>query len=168
MVPNSGNGFKHDLTSVGDEYNCPMVRTFFGTTLLGNWDEDWPFFQSCGHCGVFQICWCNEFETLMASSFRDLNSFAGISLHPLALQAAVLLKGPFDFALQNVWLWVTKHAIAALQFITIFFVQFFHVFFPSHLDPFSVLLNLYHLCPLLCPSLGRILPWCFQFFWRDL
>ena len=32
--------FKHDLTSMGDEYNCPMVRTFFGTTLLGNWDED--------------------------------------------------------------------------------------------------------------------------------
>ena len=92
MVPNSGNGFKHDLTSVGDECNCPMVRTFFGATLLGNWDEDWPFFQSCGHCGVFQICWCNEFETLMASSFRDLNSFAGISLHPLALLTAVFLK----------------------------------------------------------------------------
>ena len=32
--------FKHDLTSMGDECSCPMVRTFFGTTLLGNWDED--------------------------------------------------------------------------------------------------------------------------------
>ena len=32
--------FKHDLTSMGDEYNCLMVSTFFGTTLLGNWDED--------------------------------------------------------------------------------------------------------------------------------
>ena len=32
--------FKHDLTSMGDECNCPMVRIFFSTTLLGNWDED--------------------------------------------------------------------------------------------------------------------------------
>ena len=28
--------FKHDLTSMGDECNCPMVSTFFCTTLLGN------------------------------------------------------------------------------------------------------------------------------------
>ena len=32
--------FKHDLTSKGDECSCPTVSTFFGTTLLGNWDED--------------------------------------------------------------------------------------------------------------------------------
>ena len=31
--------FEHDLTSMGDECNCPMVSTFFSTTLLGNWDE---------------------------------------------------------------------------------------------------------------------------------
>ena len=48
--------------------------------------------QSCGHCWVFQICGHNECKTLMASSFRDLNSPAGISWHPLALLAAVLLK----------------------------------------------------------------------------
>ena len=32
--------FKCDLTSMGDECNCPMVSTFFTTTILGNWDED--------------------------------------------------------------------------------------------------------------------------------
>ena len=32
--------FKHDFTSIGDEYDCPMVSIFFSTTLLGNWDED--------------------------------------------------------------------------------------------------------------------------------
>ena len=32
--------FKHDLTSMGDEYNCLMVITDFSTTLLGNWDAD--------------------------------------------------------------------------------------------------------------------------------
>ena len=35
--------FKHDLTSMGDECNCPMASTFFSTTLLGNWDEDQSF-----------------------------------------------------------------------------------------------------------------------------
>ena len=31
---------KHDLTSMGDECNCPMLSTFFSTTFLGNWEED--------------------------------------------------------------------------------------------------------------------------------
>ena len=35
--------FKHDLTSMRDECSCPVVSTIFGITLLGNWDEDWPF-----------------------------------------------------------------------------------------------------------------------------
>ena len=40
MLKPSMQDFKHDLTSMGDEYNCLMVRIFFSTTLLGNWDED--------------------------------------------------------------------------------------------------------------------------------
>ena len=36
MPKPSMQDFKHDLTSMGDECNCPMVSTFFGTTLLGN------------------------------------------------------------------------------------------------------------------------------------
>ena len=40
MLKPNMQDFKHDLTSMGDEYNCPMVSTFFNTTLLGNWDED--------------------------------------------------------------------------------------------------------------------------------
>ena len=35
--------FNHDLTSMGEECNCPMVSIIFSTTLLGNWDENWPF-----------------------------------------------------------------------------------------------------------------------------
>ena len=62
-----------------------LVLPFLGTGLRID------LFQSCGHCRVFQICW-HECKTLMASSFRDLNSSAGISLHPLALLTAVLLK----------------------------------------------------------------------------
>ena len=40
MLKPSMKDFKHDLTIMGDECNCPVVSTFFGTTLLGNWDED--------------------------------------------------------------------------------------------------------------------------------
>ena len=39
MLKPSMQDFKHDLTSMGDECNCSMVRTFFDTTLLGNWDS---------------------------------------------------------------------------------------------------------------------------------
>ena len=42
-------------------------------------------FQSCGHCWVFQICWCIECSTLTASFFRFWNSFSGIPLPPLTL-----------------------------------------------------------------------------------
>ena len=36
------------------------------------------FFQSCGHCWVFQICWHIECNTFTASSFRIWNSSTGI------------------------------------------------------------------------------------------
>ena len=32
--------FEHYFTSMGDEYNCPMVSTFFSTTFLENWGEN--------------------------------------------------------------------------------------------------------------------------------
>ena len=37
MLKPSMQDFKHDLNSMGDEYNCLMVCTFFSTALLGNW-----------------------------------------------------------------------------------------------------------------------------------
>ena len=43
MLKSSIQNFKHELISIGDECNCPVVWTFFITTLLGNWNEDWPF-----------------------------------------------------------------------------------------------------------------------------
>ena len=43
MVKPNRQDFEHNLTSMGDECNCPVVSTFFGTTFLGNWDEDLPF-----------------------------------------------------------------------------------------------------------------------------
>ena len=35
--------FEHYFTSMWDEYNCAVVRTFFGIVLLWDWNENWPF-----------------------------------------------------------------------------------------------------------------------------
>ena len=91
MLKTSMQDFKHDLTSMGDKCDCLMVRYSSVLPFLGIGMRI-DLFQSCGYCWVFQICWHNECKTLMASSFRDLNNSAGILLHPLALQTAVLLK----------------------------------------------------------------------------
>jgi len=49
-------------------------------------------FQSCGHWGVFQICWHIECSTFTASSFRIWNSSTGIPSPPLALFVVMLPK----------------------------------------------------------------------------
>ena len=49
-------------------------------------------FHSCDHCWVFQICWQTECSTLIASSFRILNSSAGILSPLLALFIVMIPK----------------------------------------------------------------------------
>ena len=49
-------------------------------------------FQSCGHWGVFQICWHIECSTFTASSFRIWNSSTGILSPALALFVVMLSK----------------------------------------------------------------------------
>ena len=34
---------EHYFTSVWDEYNCAVVRAFFGIAFLWDWNENWPF-----------------------------------------------------------------------------------------------------------------------------
>ena len=50
------------------------------------------FFQSCGHCWVFQVCWHIECSTLTTLSFRIWNSSAAILSLPLALFLVMLPK----------------------------------------------------------------------------
>ena len=35
--------FEHYFTSMWDEFNCAVVRSFFGISFLWNWNENWPF-----------------------------------------------------------------------------------------------------------------------------
>ena len=50
------------------------------------------FFQSCGHCWVFQISWHIECSTFTESSFRIWNSSTEIPSPPLALFLVMLPK----------------------------------------------------------------------------
>ena len=70
--------FEHYFASLWNEYNCVVVWTFSGIGMKSD------LFQSRGHRWVCQICWHIDCSSLTASSFRILNSSAGI-LSPLWL-----------------------------------------------------------------------------------
>ena len=74
-----------------NECNSSVGWRFFGIAHLWDWNEKW-LFQSCGHCWVFQICWCIECRAFTASSLRIWNSSAGIPPPPLALFVVMLHK----------------------------------------------------------------------------
>ena len=76
MLKPSVQDFKHDHTILADICNCPVVITFFGTTLFGNWDEDW----------LFPVLW-----PLLGSRFSDLLNTTPWWHHPLGFWI-VLLK----------------------------------------------------------------------------
>ena len=81
---------EHYFTSMWDECNCVVVWTFFGIVFLWDWNKN--FFQSCGQCWVFQICWHIECSTFTASSSKIWNSSTGIPSPPLALFVVMLPK----------------------------------------------------------------------------
>ena len=82
--------FKHYFGSTWDECNCVVVWAFFGITFLWDWNENW--FQSCGHCWVFIICWHIECSTFTVSSFKICSSSTEIPSPPLALFTVMLPK----------------------------------------------------------------------------
>ena len=77
MLKPSLEDFEHNFISVGDEWNCLVVWTLFGTALLGNWDED-TFSSPVATAGFSKFAGILSAAILTASSFRILNSSAGI------------------------------------------------------------------------------------------
>ena len=125
------------------------------------------FFQSFGHCLVFQICWHIVYNTLIALSFRVLNSSTGIPSHPLALLTAVLPKAYLTSHSRtsgSEWLTTLSWLSGSLRsFLYSSSMYSFHLFLISSVSTRSL-----PFCPLLCPSLGQMFSWYFQFSWRDL
>ena len=83
--------FEHYFTSVWDECNCAVVWAFFGIAFLWNWNESRPFPVLLPLLG-FPYCWCIDWNTLTASSFRIWNSSTGILSPALALFVVMLPK----------------------------------------------------------------------------
>ena len=65
----------YEISVIVLQFEHSLALLFFG---IGRKTD---FFQSCGHCWVFQICWHTEYSTFTASSFRIWNSSTGIWVH---------------------------------------------------------------------------------------
>ena len=75
-----------EMSVIFQWFEHSLALNFFGIGMKTN------LFQSCGHCWVFQICWCIECSTFIASSFRIWNSSTGIPSPPQALSIVMLPK----------------------------------------------------------------------------
>ena len=73
-----------EMSAIVWKFEHSLALPFFGIGMKTD------LFQSCGHCGVFQIFWHIECSTFTASSFRIWNSSAGIPSSPLALFVVML------------------------------------------------------------------------------
>ena len=74
----------HYLTSMWNECNCTVVWTFFGTALLQDWNENWPFLVLWPPLS-FPNLLMYYIQHLTAFSFRIWNSSAEIPSLPLDL-----------------------------------------------------------------------------------
>ena len=165
------------------QYSClenPMHRSLAGDSTWGHKESDMterltlsPFghslalsffgigmradlFQFCGHCWVFQICWHVECNTLIAPSFKILNSSAGILSPPLALFLVMLPKAHLtSHSRMSGSRWVTT-PLWLFKLLRPFFFSFSvyscHLFLISSASVRSF-------CPLSCPSLHEMFPW---------
>ena len=92
LLEPSLENFEHYFASMLDECNCVVVWTFFWHLPFFRIGMKTNFFQSCGHCWVFQICWHIECSNFNASSCRIWNSSTGIPSPLLALFIVMLLR----------------------------------------------------------------------------
>ena len=81
-------------------------------------------FQHCGHCWIFQIWGHSEWRTFITSSFRILNTSAGIPSPPLALLVVMLPKAHLtSHSRMSSSRWV-NHTIMIIWVVKIFSVLF--------------------------------------------
>ena len=140
-----------EMSAIVRSFEHSLALPFFRIGMKAN------LFQSCGHCGAFQICWHIECSTFTASSFRIWNSSTGIPLPPLALFVVMLSKSHLTLQ-SRMSGYQCDHTIVIILVVKLFFVQFFCVFL-SHLLNIFCFVRSYHFCPLSSPSLHEMFPW---------
>ena len=82
--------FKNDLSSMWNELNVWYFEHSLALPIFGIGMKT-DFFQSCGHCWIFQICQCIECSTFTVS-FSAWSSSAGIPPPPLVLLIVMVPK----------------------------------------------------------------------------
>ena len=92
LLKPSFKAFEHYFASMWNECGYWGSLNILWHCLSLGLEMKTDFFQSCGHCWVFQIYWQIECSTFTASSFRIWNSSAGIPSPPVALFVLMLHK----------------------------------------------------------------------------
>ena len=117
-----------DVSAIVQQFEHSLSLPFFGIGMKTD------LFQSYGHCWVFQICWHIECSTLTVSSFRIRTS--QIPSPPLALFVVMLPKTHLTSRSRiSGSRWVITPSWFSGSWRS-FFVQFFCVFLPPHLNIF--------------------------------
>ena len=158
--------FEHNLASMWNECSCMIAGKFFGIALLWDWNENRPFPGLCPLMSFPNLptYWMQHFT---ASSFRILNSSAGIPSTPLALLVAMLSKAILtSHSRMSGSRWVTT-LLWLSGSLRIFFVQFC-VFLPPLLNIFCFCYALTVFVPYCAHPCMKCPPWYLQFPWWDL
>ena len=83
--------FEHYFVSMCNEYNCVVVWIFFGTALLWDFNENWPFpvLWPLLRFPNLLACWVQHVHSFIS---EDLKQLGGILSLPLALFIVMLPK----------------------------------------------------------------------------
>ena len=149
------------MSAIVWQFEHSLALPFYGIGMKTD------IFQSCGHCGVFQICWHIECSTFTALSFGTWSNSARIPSLPLAVFIMMLPKAHLTLHSRisgSRWV-VTPSWLSGSwrTFLHSFSLYSCHLFLIS-----SASVRSYHFCHLLCPSLHEIFLWYLWFSWRDL
>ena len=120
--------FEHYPALIWNECSCTVVWAYFGVAFLWDWNENWPFPVPWPLLS-FHIYWHIECSTSTASSFRTLNTWAGIPPPPLALFVVMLSVSvslpykllPYKCYISNIFLnsiYMCQYAISVFFFLT--------------------------------------------------
>ena len=65
----------HNLASMWNEWNCTLVCTFFGTALLWDWNENWPFIVLWPPLSFpnFLVYWGQQFNSIILYDLKELS-----------------------------------------------------------------------------------------------
>ena len=149
-----------------DECKCVVSWTFFGISLLWDWNKNWPF-PSLWHCWVFQICWHIERSTFSASSFTVWNSSAGIPSPLLALFVVMLPKVHWLLIPGCLTLGEQSHHFGYLGHEDPFYIVLLVYSCHHFLIPFASVRSIWFLS-FIVPIFAWNIPWLSLISWRDL